>query len=468
MTVHEFDLGRAHIRLEGFQPKSVKNLLSQVEGLRNIDAPLRWEEVFDARIDALLPLPNGTLRGGVFTADCRPVPFAQVKRSQLGVVVGSEMNPTPTSDPKFLDEAIFGGVLFSGYGHIVLETINRLWCASQFDSLPLLFLARPKEVARKRELLEQIAGAYGIDPARIAITSDQTTVRRLIVPEPGLELGLSTNSNHLRFLRSIATASSVPWQGSTYVSRSKLPDTMRKPLDEVVFEDLLISCGLDATWPEQRSFVEQIELFNQYQNYVSFIGSQMHTLLFRDDTRPVKCIYLCNQSPNVNFLQIDSTLPGDRLYTVAAEYEPVFDFGNKCPFTIDYHSASLALESMGHILPKKRPRGMDTDVYIYRWGYALFYHKFFLNRTKAIGAYGIDSADRAFVGSVKELTLRLAASDTAGSVGPILLKAFDEVATWYRATSVPAIVNARQLIVSLSDPGPAKKLSTSDPEPLQR
>lgn len=465
MTAYEFDVGRAHIRLDGFRPESVKYLLRQVEELRITDAELKWEEVFNAHIDALLSLPDGTMRGGVFTADGQPVPFAQVKRSAVQInrsdkiAVGGERNPTPALDAKFLEEAIFGGVLSTVYGHIILETINRLWCAAQLDHLPILFLSplRPEKTVAQRELIAQIAGSCGICPARIVFISDPTIVRRLIVPEPGLELGISTNTNYLSFLRSIAKATGAPpCEGrSVYVSRSKLPDIMRKPLDEAVFEDLLKSCGMDVVWPEQQPFVKQVALFNNYQDYVAFIGSQMHTLVFRDDAKAVRCVYFCNESPSINFIQIDATIAGDRLYTVGANYQPLYDFGNRCPFIIDYYSASSALRSIGHILPDKLP-GADIDDYIYRWGYSLFYHKFFRKWTTATKVYGIDQADRDFEFSLENLTSRLAASNAPETAGSILLKAFDDVATWYKVTS-PSIVSVRQRFSALVKPEPVDR-----------
>jgi hypothetical protein len=451
MTGYSFELLDSTIVLEGFPSERATLLRRQAEHLRLVDKELEWQEIRDAYIDPLRPLPSGAFAGGVAGPSGAPVALAQTVRSDVGIAVGGKIG-TRVEVAQRLKEAIYGGVIFSGYGHIILETINRLWCAREIGFLPIIFLThlRQPKIGGSLTLVAEIAGMCGIDPERIVLCSAPTSVDRLIVPEAGLQLGIYTNFNHLRFLRnSVPSPLSVGTAASfAYISRSKLPDIMRKPVGEELLEQLLQANKFDVFWPESHNLPEQINIFNSYDNYVSFIGSQMHTMLFRKSNRATDCIYFCSENPNINFLQIDATFPGRRLYRVCADYAPVFEFGNRAPFRIDYAAASSALEFIGIRLALAGTCSVDEgDGYIYKWGYALFYHKLFRRWAVSMTAEGRSEAEAQFCSAMARIISRLKAVDEPKRLGPPLLRAFDQVSAAYQMKEVPVVTEARHAII---------------------
>lgn len=374
-------LGAAQISFVGFPEQRVHRLISAAQEIR-IDAdPLRQIIIENARVLPLTPRPDGRFYGGVTDASGISVGFSETHRHDLGSVVDvSEAAESPQITTVHSSRrALFGGVLFGGYGHILLESLNRLWCAAEEPEIDILFLgARKAAVGRNWALLKEFASLLGVNPDRFVLVSEPMIVSELVVPEPGLELGLRTSLRHWEFIKKglrHSVAPNDPPAGPAYISRSKLKGLVRKPLEEPAIEKAVLSAGGDVYWPETQPLAEQVKAFNSHSAYAGFLGSHLHNLFLRFVDSPVDCAYLCSEAPNLNFIQVDMLMPGQRIYRVASRFDPVYEFGNRAPYRVNINATRQALAGVGLSIDSASVAPIEDDVYVEHWAYLMFHHK---------------------------------------------------------------------------------------------
>ena len=73
--------------------------------------------------------------GGAFDFSGLPIKEAEIYRRGEGIVVGTRLS-NDQRNVRYVDKAIYGGVLFSGFGHIILESASRLWAARRYPEHP--------------------------------------------------------------------------------------------------------------------------------------------------------------------------------------------------------------------------------------------------------------------------------------------------------------------------------------------
>lgn len=450
--VRTFRLGQADITLDGIPDIQAKRLIKSAMAISLETLPLE-SVVIEADIFPLTALPGGLFNGGARAHKAGEIPFAGIRRHDLGSVVA------PPTDLIFvaehIDEAIFGGVLFGGYGHILLESLNRLWYASRRPDLDILFAALPgREGKSEWMLLKAFTQLLGINPDRLKIVTQTVSISRLHVPQPGLELGLRTSLEYIDFIRTALQASlaeTPQCEPFAYISRSRLQGLVRKPFGEPALEDAILASGNALYWPEQLSLTDQVRAFNAHPAYGGFIGSHLHNLMLRFADGPVDCVYLCSQTPNVNFLQIDMLLPGHRIYSACSRYDPVFEFGNRAPFRIDREAATRAFGAAGVDLTHWHAASIDDTTYVEEWAYLLFHYKVFrplhLKTTSQA-----ESGDQAFLKSIYGLIERLLQRQAIlANLRPTLIKAYDRVAAAHPRLD-PRIIMAGRALLSDETP----------------
>src|SRR5690348_9558665 len=119
-----FRIRKTSFRFHGFTAQEVKRFRRAISRIRFSRRRLRVKVYEDARLTRLRPRADGTMVGGLFDRQGAPIREAQVHREGEGVVVGSEI-PDDGAEPEIVEVAIFGGTLFSGFGHIILESACR-------------------------------------------------------------------------------------------------------------------------------------------------------------------------------------------------------------------------------------------------------------------------------------------------------------------------------------------------------
>lgn len=371
-------LGVAQISFVGFPEQRVQRLVEAARTIQVDTDPLRYVTIHDAELLPLVPRADGRFYGGVRDRNGVSVKFSETHRHDLGSVVDlPSATDLPSTERVYAGgRALFGGVLFGGYGHILLESLNRLWCAAQEPDLEILFLGvRGAAAGRNWTLLKDFAQLLGIDAGRLVLVSEALRTEELLVPEPGLELGLRTSLRHWNFIKSALSHIVEPPDGAAYISRSRLKGLVRKPLGEPLIEKAVLARGETVYWPETQPLAEQVRAFNSHSAYAGFLGSHLHNLFLRFVDDPVDCAYLCTEAPNLNFIQIDMLFPGQRTYRVASCFDPVYEFGNRAPFRIDMAAAVEAFASIGLAIDLTESESIDDETYVEQWAYLMFHHK---------------------------------------------------------------------------------------------
>jgi hypothetical protein len=265
-----------------------------------------------------------------------------------------------------------------------------------------------------------------------------------------LELGLRTSLVHVDFIRTALQAAmgeTPPQEAFAYISRSRLEGPVRKPFGERALEKAISASGNIIYWPEQLSLSDQVRAFNAHPAYGGFIGSHLHNLILRFADGPVDCVYLCGQTPNVNFLQIDMLFPGRRIYSACSRYDPVFEFGNRAPFRIDRAAASRAFNDAGLELPAWCAESVDDATYVEEWAYLLFHYKVFRPLHLRVATAHSGKAQQAFLDSIDGLIQRLLLRNAnLANLRPALLTAYDRVAVAHRRLDPGTVAAGRALL----------------------
>lgn len=371
----KFQIGETLFEFEGFEPGDVARLEASVSGFAMSQDELRATYHKDVLISHIKQLGSGRYQGGVFDVNAKAIAEGIVTRHGEGIVVG--FSPSGTgAKTELYKRAIYGGVLFSGFGHIILESASRLWAAKQIPDLPIVFQTTDNNEAGKAILLV-LVDLLGIATHRIRFTSNDVRVARAFVPAPGLVLGHSINRNYLEFIRTALAKFEGGNSGSmtTYLSRAGLNWRQRRGFGEVELERALKDNGHHVVRSEGMSLSDQICMMNRSSTVSGFIGSQFHLLFLRSAMEPVDILYLCSSRPNSNFLQIDVLFPGKRIYSNIASYGPAFDFGNRSPFLFDPSAVKKKLGQIG--MPIMDYDGPTSSDFLFDWALAYFYFKVF-------------------------------------------------------------------------------------------
>lgn len=414
----------------GFTDAEVARAESSIAAIRISQEPLELVRVSEATVYPCRALPRGVFSGGVFVGE-QPIPEAQILRSEEGVVLGSRIDPQDLGVPQeTVGRAIFGGVLFSGYGHVILESLARLWGAEGND-FPILLLGTDRKPSWN--VLKQYADLLGIDVGRFKFVGAPIKVRELLVPPAGVVLGISTNAHYVDWLRRKISA---PWSHASrhgseawcYLSRAGLTKRQRGSGEETSLEAKLLAGGNLVVRPETLTINLQIGLFNEIDKFAGLIGSQFHNLIFRGGERSVKICYLCYGQPNPNFFQIDLLFPGKRVYAHIANFGKFFNFGNRTPFLLDEEKMASALRHAGLAVERDMSGADQAESYAFLWFSNILFYKLF-RRIAPVGPEERLAQARSVIAYLRKKLPALTAEEVDD-----LVRAFDAGALHYRLT----------------------------------
>jgi hypothetical protein len=370
-----FRVRKTDFSFHGFTATEVKRFRAAISRIRFSRRRLRVKVYENAQLTRLRPRADGTMVGGLFDRHGAPIREAQVHREGEGTIVGSEI-PDDSTGPEIVELAIFGGTLFSGFGHIILESACRLWAAERYPDVPIIFQSLQESPSCEQTLLD-LAALFGIAPERIRFATRNILLKRAIVPQPGLTLGKEIRREYLRFVHSRPTASDEgqPRPEQVFLSRARLNWRQRRAVGESLLEKAVRGASMKIIRPETRTLAEQVAIQDHAGRIAGFIGSQFHTLFLRINEEPIDVLYLCSARPNANFFQIDLLFPGRRVYGNVSLYEPFFEFGNRCPFYFSAERTEQLFREIG--LEITGLSGADTAMFAFEWSLAFFYFKVF-------------------------------------------------------------------------------------------
>jgi capsular polysaccharide biosynthesis protein len=220
-------------------------------------------------------------QAGVLAFDGTYVEMAAHWRFQRPMTVAPRQTQRPA--PKLHGRWLWGGLLFSHFGHFLAESLCRLWAVDQvrrsFDGI--IFIGKSKQPNNGLLPFQQkILDLLQID-LPIRLVTEPTRVDRLVVPGQGLGIGeIAQGTPETRAMIARRFARDIPAEGSKriFIARTGLGERGSMLLGETMLEAGLIEAGYDVLHPQDHSLEHQIARMKAADDIIITDGSAAHLL----------------------------------------------------------------------------------------------------------------------------------------------------------------------------------------------
>lgn len=176
---------------------------------------------------------------------------------------------------------LWGGVLWSHFGHFLVESTSRLWALPYLNQPIDGILFVPKRPARSSDLhgfQREFIDLYA-PGAKLRVVRKPLQVEELVVPGQGFGLGpIVAGTNKFRRALHSQFARDIQPDGPEriYLSRSKLPLRTGGMIGEVVVERRLKRQGYEIFHPQDHSIAVQIARYKAARQIIAADGSAVH------------------------------------------------------------------------------------------------------------------------------------------------------------------------------------------------
>lgn len=251
---------------------------------------------------------------------------------------------------KSSNEAVFGGYIFTHFGHFMLESMTRVWWAVENDFRgPVLFQTIGDKVPQFARKLIDMAGLDAV-----FVSGDECwEVRNLIVPDVALVERSWANprwKSPFRKIRDFAESTAEHSKNDLlFVSRGSGTATVH---GETEIQQELQKQGYKTLDPGNASIEEQIIAFSRARKIVGFVGSAMHNVVYSNRVQHVAYL-MRGQSVSASFPIIDQCIGQyDSTYVYAAR-TPLPLKGNLAgPYFVDAEECCMSLFDAGLLSEK--------------------------------------------------------------------------------------------------------------------
>jgi len=248
------------------------------------------------------------------------------------------------------DPVVWMGIVQRHFGHLVTESIARLWAwaeAAVGPEVRFLVSAEPGTLDAPGSVAAVLFAGAGLGE-RLLMPTEPTRFTSVILPMQSFSLQGPCYPNHVAVPRRIASAilakeHSPSREVPVYLSRSG--GTFQRPaVNETELEDHLRQAGVRIVHPEQLSFGEQVALWNSHDTVVGMLGSAFHAMVFSLRGREQRTIVLCEEIPS-HYAAIDLMTGVDATYLRCVDGGDWED--RTAPRRIDMDFARRSLAQLG-------------------------------------------------------------------------------------------------------------------------
>lgn len=180
------------------------------------------------------------------------------------------------------ERVLFGGHLMNHYGLFIIESMSRLWARDLNADLPIVFTMH-RTWAGFPSYAEDVFRALDLS-SRSATVDRPTLFRDVLCPGTAFEYRWKAFSvaeePHTAVAAALEGTGQRSWRRPVYLTRSGLPDDLRKNEAEPELEEEVERRGFEVVRAESLSLADQISLFEQVPLIVGTLGSAFHTALF--------------------------------------------------------------------------------------------------------------------------------------------------------------------------------------------
>jgi hypothetical protein len=208
------------------------------------------------------------------------------------------------------DSAIYLPIPFEGsdhFGHLITEIIGLLYALRSYITIPLdtPLLVGEKEWNRVAKIHDFLNCNFNIKV--IANGTDDISVNKLLIPTPTMHNRHSVSPFHttalqlllpevlnLDFNNLLTEVNPKLMPNKIYLSRSRMPDTKRKIINENKLEKELEKKGWSILHPQEISLKEQLQHLYYATNIAGTAGSAFHLLMYFNpeivQKKEIRCI----------------------------------------------------------------------------------------------------------------------------------------------------------------------------------
>lgn len=197
---------------------------------------------------------------------------------------------------------LYGGFLANHYGHVLTESVSRLWLYNRKSALNGILFCGAKQIGNAAR---SIFAELRVEVSKLIFPKEPIRFERVIIPQPSMINRIYVHEQHVKLFREGRPEVKGLWQTTRplYLSRRLLKNDVRRVVNECELEDLLMSKGVRVEHPQYLPLQEQISLVNDHEIIVGLSGSAMHTILF--SRMPKRLLHLSSSGINLNFPLLD-------------------------------------------------------------------------------------------------------------------------------------------------------------------
>ncbi|MGI6535230.1 MAG: glycosyltransferase family 61 protein [Eggerthellaceae bacterium] len=291
------------------------------------DHEMEAPETLIAQYDDALVLPlniipgtfavygDGLLEGGVCDANGNLLAgqFRSKRNRNANRSCVRGYQPSPDDIEYRDEEVIFGGILVSHWGHMLVDATSRLWYLVSPESRgkKIVFVMFPGQEFPYQELFD----LAGISQDRYEIITRPTKFKSIIVPaETSSAVSAHFTSRWVDFFDAVSANVEPGEFDKVYLSRTRFK--LQNVIGEKYFEEYFKNRGYHVVYPEQLSITEQISLMAGAKSVATTMGTISHLALF---AKPGTEFIILNRSQDIVSVQlaIDQLRGIDALYVDA-------------------------------------------------------------------------------------------------------------------------------------------------------
>lgn len=175
------------------------------------------------------------------------------------------------------ETVVFGGILIARYGHMLAESLGRLWWYADHPDTKFKIVFLVMDLWDEPEFLfYDILEAIGIKREQIELIEVPTSFEHIVVPDESVFYTQGYNVGYKKIFDKIIENLPPSSHKKIYFSRSRFE--RKDGLNEQYYENFYRKRGFLIVFPEELSFQEKASLIHGAEEFVCTIQSGMHTI----------------------------------------------------------------------------------------------------------------------------------------------------------------------------------------------
>lgn len=254
--------------------------------------------------------------GGIVNKDCEFVPLSAMDDADNRHMMGLSYRFDKNNCPKLEGEYIYLGLFIKHWGHFIIDSATRLYCALDNPQAKCFFLLMlDQDVTLYPEQVLRAFALLGIRD-RIIIINKPTQIETIIIPEQSYIRQTYYSDQYIATFDSMSaniqpTRSCAP--DKVFFSRAKFNGLRRCEAGYEILDALFAAAAYTIVYPEFESLDNQIFYLNNCKSFAATAGSLIHNLMF---ARQAPHTAIVNKSSYINLNDMDTC----KIKDVAPQY----------------------------------------------------------------------------------------------------------------------------------------------------